>query len=126
MRESRNAYYATGHSCACPDDQMRNCRRRGGNSAYVAHPLCSAADITAEMISQYRERLARWTQTPTAAAVRELDERHDDEWAEVAAKTGAPRGARRKLMLAARVSAHGGAQRRIFRGEHIVRAASRV
>src|SRR6266404_5657311 len=35
VRESRNAYYATGHPCACPDDLMRNGRRCGGNSAYV-------------------------------------------------------------------------------------------
>ena len=60
--ESRNAYYATGHPCACPDDLMRNGRRCGGNSAYIrpggAHPLCSSADVTAEMINQYRARLA--------------------------------------------------------------------
>jgi hypothetical protein len=63
VQESRNAYYATGHPCACPDDLMRNGRRCGGNSAYIrpggAHPLCSAADVSAEMISQYRARLAR-------------------------------------------------------------------
>jgi hypothetical protein len=63
VRASRNAYYATGHPCACPDDLMRNGRRCGGSSAYIrpggAHPQCSAADVTAEMITQYRARLAR-------------------------------------------------------------------
>src|SRR5436190_16806057 len=34
VEESRRAYYATGHPCACPDDVMRNGRRCGGNSAY--------------------------------------------------------------------------------------------
>jgi hypothetical protein len=34
VEESRKAYYATGHPCACPDDLMRNGRRCGGNSAY--------------------------------------------------------------------------------------------
>src|SRR5258708_35058968 len=46
VQESRNAYYATGHPCARPDDLMHNGRRCGGNSAYIrpggARPLCSA------------------------------------------------------------------------------------
>jgi hypothetical protein len=58
VQESRNAYYATGHPCACPDDLMRNGRRCGGNSAYIrpggAQPLCSAADVSSEMIERYR------------------------------------------------------------------------
>jgi hypothetical protein len=63
VQESRNAYYATGHPCACPDDLMRNGRRCGGNSAYLrpggAQPLCSVADVSPEMIAQYRARLQR-------------------------------------------------------------------
>jgi hypothetical protein len=63
VQDSRDAYYATGHPCACPDDLMRNGRHCGGNSAYIrpggAHPLCSAADVSPEMISRYRARLAR-------------------------------------------------------------------
>jgi hypothetical protein len=60
VQEGRNAYYRTGHPCACPDDLMRNGRRCGGNSAYIrpggAQPLCSAADVSPEMISRYRAR----------------------------------------------------------------------
>jgi hypothetical protein len=63
VQESRNAYYATGHPCACPDDLMRNGRRCGGTSAYIrpggAHPLCSAADVSPEMVRQYRARAGR-------------------------------------------------------------------
>src|SRR5258706_4620133 len=63
VQESRNAYYATGHPCACPDDLMRNGRRCGGNSTYIrpvgAQPLCSAADVSPEMVNRYRTRLAR-------------------------------------------------------------------
>jgi hypothetical protein len=29
VKESRDAYYRTGHPCACPDDLMRNGRRCG-------------------------------------------------------------------------------------------------
>jgi len=58
VQESRSAYYATGRPCACPDDLMRNGRRCGDTSAYVrpggAHPLCSATDVSPEMIRQYR------------------------------------------------------------------------
>jgi hypothetical protein len=61
VRESRNAYYATGHPCACPDDLMRNGRRCGGTSAYSrpggAEPLCYVTDVSSEMIARYRARL---------------------------------------------------------------------
>jgi hypothetical protein len=57
VQDNRNAYYATGHPCACPDDHMRNGRLCGA-SAYIrpggAHPLCSATDVSPEMISRYR------------------------------------------------------------------------
>src|SRR5215831_6035890 len=63
IQASRNAYYATGHPCACPDDLMRNGRRCGGSSAYIrpggAQPLCSVADVSPEMINRYRARLTR-------------------------------------------------------------------
>jgi hypothetical protein len=42
IQESRNAYYATGHPCACPDDLMRNGRRCGGTSAYIPSPEISS------------------------------------------------------------------------------------
>jgi len=62
VRESRNEYYATGHPCACPDDRTRNGRSCGNMSAYVrpggAHPLCYAADVTAEMIQTRRQQMA--------------------------------------------------------------------
>jgi hypothetical protein len=61
--KSINAAAEPSHPCACPDDLMRNGRRCGGNSAYIrpggAQPLCSAADVSPEMISRYRARLAR-------------------------------------------------------------------
>jgi len=34
IRESRQAYYATGHPCACPEDLARNGTRCGAQSAY--------------------------------------------------------------------------------------------
>jgi hypothetical protein len=62
VRESRAAYYATGHLCACPDDQRRNGRSCGNISAYVrpgvAHPLCYPSDVTAAMIESYQQRQA--------------------------------------------------------------------
>lgn len=60
---SRQAYYATGRPCACPDDRMRNGRACGSRSAYSrpggAQPLCSASDVSAKMIEEYRSKLAR-------------------------------------------------------------------
>jgi hypothetical protein len=59
---SRNAYYATGHPCACPDDSMRNGKKCGSRSAYSrpggAAPLCYVQDVTATMIEAYRQRIA--------------------------------------------------------------------
>ncbi len=59
---SRQAYYATGRPCACPDDRMRNGRSCGSRSAYRrpggASPLCYPSDITAEMVKNYRSRVA--------------------------------------------------------------------
>ena len=62
IQESRNAYYATGRPCACPDDTMRNGRSCGSKSAYSrpggAAPLCYPTDVSDAMIRSYRARLA--------------------------------------------------------------------
>jgi len=59
---SRQAYYASGRPCACPNDRMRNGRSCGSRSAYSrpggASPLCFPSDVTAEMINSYRSRVA--------------------------------------------------------------------
>jgi hypothetical protein len=60
VAESRRAYHATGHPCACPNDAMRNGRACGSRSAYRrpggAAPLCYPTDVTETMIKSYRER----------------------------------------------------------------------
>lgn len=60
IEESRRAYHAQGHPCACPDDRMRNGRACGGQSAYSkpggAAPLRYPADVSEAMIKAYRER----------------------------------------------------------------------
>jgi hypothetical protein len=60
VENSRQAYYSTGHPCACPDDRMRNGRTCGNVSAYIrpggAQPLCYVTDVTPGMISDYRAR----------------------------------------------------------------------
>jgi hypothetical protein len=62
VKASRDAYYSTGHPCACPDDRMRNGRACGGRSAYSrpggASPLCYSTDVTEAMIKSYRSRVA--------------------------------------------------------------------
>jgi hypothetical protein len=59
IKESRDAYHATGHPCACPDDHMRNGRSCGRVSAYSrpggAEPLCYPRDVTKPMIEAYRK-----------------------------------------------------------------------
>jgi len=58
VQASRNAYYATGHPCACPDDRARNGSRCGGRSAYSrprgAEPKCYPKDVTAADVAAYR------------------------------------------------------------------------
>ena len=58
VEQSRNAYYATGRPCACPDDVMRNGRRCGGNSAYSrpggAQPYCYGSDVPLSAIESRR------------------------------------------------------------------------
>jgi hypothetical protein len=62
VQASRNAYYATGHPCACPDDVMRNGRRCGGNSAYSKRgggpPYCNVSDVPLSAIENYRSRFS--------------------------------------------------------------------
>jgi len=60
IQDSRGAYYATGHPCACPYDRARNGSSCGGRSAYSrpggASPKCYPKDVTAADIAHYRER----------------------------------------------------------------------
>jgi hypothetical protein len=62
VQESRAAYHASGRSCACPDDLMRNGRRCGGNSAYSkpggAAPYCYVSDVPPEVIQRVQSRLS--------------------------------------------------------------------
>jgi hypothetical protein len=55
---SRDAYYRTGHPCACPEDSARNGSRCGKRSAYSrpggAEPYCYVADVPKEKIEAYR------------------------------------------------------------------------
>jgi hypothetical protein len=60
IRQSRQAYYATGHPCACPEDHARNGSLCGGRTAYIrpggAKPLCYSKDVTKAAIDAYRAR----------------------------------------------------------------------
>jgi hypothetical protein len=57
-RESRSAYYATGHPCACPDDFARNGSRCGARSAYShsGRPLCYVSDVPKPLIEEYKAK----------------------------------------------------------------------
>ena len=59
VKGGRDAYYATGHPCACPEDLARNGSRCGGRSAYSrpggASPKCYVSDVTAAEIAAYRK-----------------------------------------------------------------------
>jgi hypothetical protein len=61
VQASRDAYYRTGHPCACPEDSARNGSRCGGRSAYSrpggAAPYCYVADVKKEEIDRYRTKL---------------------------------------------------------------------
>ena len=61
VRESRSAYYSTGHPCACPEDRASNGSRCGGRSAWSkpggANPLCYVSDVSQALIEKYRARL---------------------------------------------------------------------
>jgi hypothetical protein len=58
VKESRDAYYRTGHPCACPEDLARNGSRCGKRSAYSrpggAAPYCYVTDVPKEKIEAYR------------------------------------------------------------------------
>jgi hypothetical protein len=58
VKESRDAYYRTGHPCACPEDSARNGSRCGKRSAYSrpggAEPYCYVTDVPKEKIEAYR------------------------------------------------------------------------
>jgi len=60
IKDSRAAYYATGHPCACPEDLARNGSRCGRRSAYSrpggALPKCYPQDVTASDIAAYRAK----------------------------------------------------------------------
>jgi hypothetical protein len=60
VQESREAYYRTGHPCACPDDTARDGSSCGRRSAYSrpggAEPLCYPSDVTAGMILDYKNQ----------------------------------------------------------------------
>ncbi|HEY4491948.1 MAG TPA: hypothetical protein VI958_08095, partial [Acidobacteriota bacterium] len=59
IEASRNAYYATGHPCACPYDRARNGSSCGGRSAYSrpggAQPKCYPKDISKSEIAAYQK-----------------------------------------------------------------------
>lgn len=61
VQASRDAYYKTGHPCACPEDLARNGSRCGGRSAYSrpggAAPYCYVTDVKREEIERYRTKL---------------------------------------------------------------------
>jgi hypothetical protein len=58
VRESVNAYLATGHPCACPYNRMRNGHQCGSVSAYIrpggASPLCYPKDVSDAMVARWR------------------------------------------------------------------------
>jgi hypothetical protein len=58
VKASRDAYYRTGHPCACPEDLARNGSRCGKRSAYSrpggAEPYCYVTDVSKEKIEAYR------------------------------------------------------------------------
>jgi hypothetical protein len=59
VHESREAYYATGHPCACPEDHARNgsvCGRRSADSRPGgAEPKCYVSNVTPAGIAPYRK-----------------------------------------------------------------------
>ena len=59
IQDSRNAYYATGHPCACPYDRARNGSSCGRRSAYSrpggAEPKCYPKDVLKAEVDAYRQ-----------------------------------------------------------------------
>jgi hypothetical protein len=58
IRDSRSAYYSTGHPCACPDDTTRAGRSCGNTSAYtkLGGIKCFPQDVTRADILAYRSQ----------------------------------------------------------------------
>jgi hypothetical protein len=56
IRDSRSAYYSTGHPCACPDDTTRAGRACGNTAAYARAGgiKCYPQDVTRADIAAYR------------------------------------------------------------------------
>lgn len=56
IRDSRSAYYSTGHPCACPDDTTRAGRACGNTAAYsrAGGIKCYPQDVTRADIAAYR------------------------------------------------------------------------
>jgi hypothetical protein len=79
VQTSRQAYYATGRPCACPDDFTRAGRRCGQNSAYSrpggARPFCYPSDVPQERIEEYRTTrkpsAAGWEQSTSTSVIRD-------------------------------------------------------
>jgi hypothetical protein len=61
VKQSREAYYATGHPCACPDDLAGNGSRCGRRSAYIrpggAAPYCYISDVSKAKLEEYRANM---------------------------------------------------------------------
>ena len=61
VQQSRSAYYATGHPCACPDDLTRSGKRCGASSAYSrpggSSPKCYPSDVNERDIEDVRAQL---------------------------------------------------------------------
>jgi hypothetical protein len=53
VKESRDAYYRTGHPCACPEDLARNGSRCGRRSAYT-RPGGAEPYVPKEKVEAYR------------------------------------------------------------------------
>jgi hypothetical protein len=60
VKQSREAYYASGHPCACPDDLARDGSHCGGRSAASrpggASPYCYPSQVPISEIEAYRAR----------------------------------------------------------------------
>jgi hypothetical protein len=63
VQASRDAYYRTGHPCACPEDLAKNGSRCGKRSAYSrpggSKPYCYDSDVSKAEIDRYRAKLPR-------------------------------------------------------------------
>ncbi len=63
VQASRDAYYRTGHPCACPEDSARNGSRCGKRSAYSrpggAAPYCYPSDVSEAEVARYRAKAGK-------------------------------------------------------------------